>query len=498
SDELFDSTPESSDDYVPDTTSESDGDVSLTPNRTKHQLLDELDVDESGLVSSPDCDTTTSDKMHSLASEASGTGEEPSSSQDTTDGVVVSAYQKRDGARVYNKRHYCLYCTKSYAKMARHLESSHEDKSDVARALSFPKGSKERKRQLDYIRNRGNHAHNAAVMESGKGELVPFKRPRKKVQGENFMHCAYCQGLFTRKVLWRHMRTCRLQPQSVAPKPGRNRVQSMCTYTGPVPSDMTKQLWGVIGAMNPDPITDIIKNDRVITEIGQHLLNKGGLSDKNKQCVREKMRELGRLIQNARKVTSLKTLEDCVNPKKYMETVKAVKYTCGYDSETDKFMIPSLANKLGNSLVKVSKLLKARGLINNDKQLVKNSSEFQEVHANKWNETISATALRNIREAKWNVPTLMPFTEDVQKMHTFLSQVQDEWFNQPVLINMRINNTALHFPIACNTYGKVQFRVHMIRQSFPLTSVESRCVRIPRSIFYGRDVTSEARFARFT
>ncbi|XP_052445508.1 uncharacterized protein LOC127987297 isoform X1 [Carassius gibelio] len=429
SDELFDSTPESSDDYVPDTTSESESDVSLTLNQAKRRLLDELDIDQSGSVSCPDCDTTTSDKMHNVASEASGTGEEPSSSQNTTDGIVVSAYQKRDGARVYNKRHYCLYCSKPYAKMARHLESSHENKSDVARALSFPKGSKERKNQLDYIRNRGNYAHNAAVMESGKGELVPFKRPRKEVQGEDFMHCAYCQGLFTRKVLWRHMRTCRLQPQSDPPKPGKNRVQSMCTYTGPVPSNMTKQLWGVISAMNPDPITDIIKNDRVITDIGQHLLNKGGLSDKNKQCVREKMRELGRLIHNARKVTSLKTLEDCVNPKKYMETVKAVKYTCGYDSETDKFLIPSLANKLGNSLVKVCKLLKAQGLISNDKQLVKNASEFQEVHANKWNEMISATALRNIREAKWNVPTLMPFTEDVQKLHTFLSQVQDEWFN---------------------------------------------------------------------
>ncbi|XP_067278152.1 uncharacterized protein [Pseudorasbora parva] len=426
--ELFDSTPESSDNYIPDTTSDSDSDVSLTLNPTKPQLLYELDVDESGSVSSPDCDTATTDKVNSCMSEASGTGEEPSSSQNTIDSIVVCEYQKRDGSRVYNKRHYCLYCSKPYAKMARHLESSHVNKSDVARALSFPKGSKERKLQLDYIRNRGNYAHNAAVMESGKGELVPFKRPPKKVQGDDFMHCAYCQGLFTRKVLWRHMRSCRLKPQSVLPKPGKNRVQSMCTYTGPVPSNMTKQLWGVISAMNPDPITDIIKNDTVITELGQRLLNKGGLSDKNKQHVREKMRELGRLIHNARRVTSLKTMQDCVNPKKYMETVKAVKYTCGYDGETDKFMIPSLANKIGNSLVKVSKLLKAQGLISNDKQLVKNASEFLEVHENKWNEMISATALRNISEAKWNLPSVLPFTEDVQKMHAYLGEVQDKWF----------------------------------------------------------------------
>lgn len=123
-----------------------------------------------------------------------------------------------------------MYCSKPYAKMARHLESSHVNKSDVARVLSFPKGSKERKQQLDYIRNRGNYAHNAAVMESGKGELVPFKRPPKKVQGKDFMHCAYCQGLFTRKVLWRHMRSCRLKPQSVLPKPGKKKLCSVHVY----------------------------------------------------------------------------------------------------------------------------------------------------------------------------------------------------------------------------------------------------------------------------
>lgn len=141
------------------------------------------------------------------------------------------------------------------------------------------------------------------------------------------------------------------------------------------------------------------------------------------------MREMGRLIHSARRVTTLKKMEDLINPKKYMETVKAVKFTCGYDSETNTFLIPSLANKLGNTLVKVSKLLKAQGLISNNKELVKNASEFQDVHLEKWNEMISATALRNIREAKWNVPTLMPFTEDVQKLHVYLSQVQDECSN---------------------------------------------------------------------
>ncbi|XP_052413409.1 uncharacterized protein LOC127958551 isoform X2 [Carassius gibelio] len=428
SDELFDSTPESSDYYFTDTTSESDFDCDAnpTPNQTKLQLLyDQLDVDDSGSLSSLDCDTATTEKTHQQQKKASGT-EKPGSSQKAIEGVVVSAFQKRGVSRVYNKRHYCLYCCKPYAKVARHLEGSHANESDVAKALSFPKSSKERRKQLDYIRKRGNYVHNAAVMESGKGELVPCKRPSKEAQGKDFMHCAYCQGLFARKVLWRHMRTCMLQPQSVPLKPGKKRVQSMCIYTGPVPSNMTKQLWEVISVMNLDPVTDLIKKDKLIIDVGQHLLNTGGLSAKNKQCVREKMRELGRLVHNARRVTSLKTMEDCVNPKKYMETVKAVKYTCGYES--DKFMIPSLAKKLGNSLLQVSKFLKAQGLMSNNKQRVKNASEFQDIHQEKWNEMILDTAMRNIREAKCNVPALIPFSEDFQKMHTYLSQVQDKWY----------------------------------------------------------------------
>ncbi|XP_051285333.1 uncharacterized protein LOC127379576 isoform X39 [Dicentrarchus labrax] len=426
-----DSASGSSDEYIPDTTSESEeSDASLKP-RTKPFSLDDV-LNDSGSMSPPVCDTTTLDHVifdsnttTYEVTEADG----PCTSQDMTDSIVVRASKKRNGNRVYNKRHYCLYCRKPYAKMARHLESAHQDKSDVAKALSFPKGSKERKKQLDYIRNRGNYAHNAAVMESGNGELVPFKQPPKEAKGGDFMHCAYCQGLFTRKVLWRHMRSCKLQPGSVRPRPGKNRVQSLCTFTGPVPSHISKQLWGVISAMKPDPITDTIKNDHVITDVGQHLLNKGGMSAKNQQCVREKMREMGRLVHNAKRVSTLNKMEDFINPKNYLDMVKAVKLTCGFDSDTNTFLIPSLANKLGNALVKVSKLLKAQGLISENKELVRNATEFQEVHSEKWNEMVSATALRNIAEAKWNVPTLMPFTEDVQKMHQFLSQMQNECSN---------------------------------------------------------------------
>lgn len=65
------------------------------------------------------------------------------------------------------------------------------------------------------------------------------------------------------------MGNCRLRLRSVAPKPGKNSVQSMCMNTGPVPLHMSKQLWGVVDSMNPDPVADIIRNDQVITDLWQ-------------------------------------------------------------------------------------------------------------------------------------------------------------------------------------------------------------------------------------
>lgn len=149
--ELYDSTPESGDDYVPDTTSksDSDSDVSLKLNLTtkRQSPYDRLNV--SGSTSPHVCDSTTPGNIaiNKPTSESSGAEEGPCSSQALDDCRVVRACRKRGGNRVYDKRHYCLYCSKPYAKMTRHPERTHQEKSDVAKALSFPKGSKKRKKK---------------------------------------------------------------------------------------------------------------------------------------------------------------------------------------------------------------------------------------------------------------------------------------------------------------------------------------------------------------
>ncbi|KAF3837825.1 hypothetical protein F7725_009593 [Dissostichus mawsoni] len=62
--------------------------------------------------------------------------------------------------------------------------------------MSFPIKSKERRLQLDFIRNKGNFAHNSQVFEDGEGKLIPYKQPRRNTDGKEFMHCIHCYGRF--------------------------------------------------------------------------------------------------------------------------------------------------------------------------------------------------------------------------------------------------------------------------------------------------------------
>ena len=69
--------------------------------------------------------------------------------------TVPAVVKKLDGKRVHNKTHYCQFCDKEVKCFARHLERNHKTNIEVAKALSYNKNSKERKRQLELIRKVG-------------------------------------------------------------------------------------------------------------------------------------------------------------------------------------------------------------------------------------------------------------------------------------------------------------------------------------------------------
>ncbi|KAL7846096.1 hypothetical protein AOLI_G00242880 [Acnodon oligacanthus] len=102
------------------------------------------------------------------------------------------------------------------------------------------------------------------------------------------------------------------------------------------------------------------------------------------------------------------------------EVIEAVKKVSGYDEEKNCYQTPSLALKLGHTLQKVCEIIHCRALMAEDEELIKSTETFKKLYTTKWSEMISHTALSPLNEAKFNKPSTLPFTHDVQLLHKHL------------------------------------------------------------------------------
>lgn len=109
-----------------------------------------------------------------------------------------------------------------------------------------------------------------------------------------------------------------------------------------------------------------------------------------------------------------------------MHVVQAVKHIAGHDSKTDTYKRPSLALKIGHSLAHIALLVESRANVKKDYSTAKDARSFRRVYETKWNELISEISLRTLKESKWNVPLLLPFTKDVQTLHSYLDVQQQK------------------------------------------------------------------------
>lgn len=75
-----------------------------------------------------------------------------------------------------------------------------------------------------------------------------------------------------------------------------------------------------------------------------------------------------------------------------MEVIDAVKDTAGFDKCNNSYKTPSLALKIGHSLLKVSDIIRCHALMAGDEDLIKHSEAFQKLYQAKWSEYISHCA----------------------------------------------------------------------------------------------------------
>lgn len=121
-------------------------------------------------------------------------------------GVVLQASKIVREKTRNNKLNCCLFCGKYNTRISRRYTECHYRESEVARILSFPKRSLQRKQLWTKLVNRGNYEHNYEVIKEGSGMIVPKYRPREDEQKEAklYIPCQFCFGTYKKEDLWKH------------------------------------------------------------------------------------------------------------------------------------------------------------------------------------------------------------------------------------------------------------------------------------------------------
>eukprot|EP00064_Thunnus_orientalis_P019641 superscaffoldBa00005002_g19766 len=95
----------------------------------------------------------------------------PDGSDSDGDSTHSDASSQFEDPYCSSNRNFCYVCGESKTKIARHLYTHKDEEADIAAVFALPRNSKERKRLLYELRNRGNYKHNQEVLQSHSGQL---------------------------------------------------------------------------------------------------------------------------------------------------------------------------------------------------------------------------------------------------------------------------------------------------------------------------------------
>lgn len=177
--------------------------------------------------------------------------------------------------------------------------------------------------------------------------------------------------------------------------------------------------------MASDEVTAIAQTDETILTLGSALLEKRGREKALE--VSQNMRLLARILMETRQLSgdSKATLSSIIMPKKFDMLLQCAKNLGGFVESEDgsrQYKRPSTSIKCGYALKKAALILRGQSLRDADMKRKGEIDMFLELYDAEWGEKITTPAHGNLALKKHNAPNLLPLTNDLLALRTYLVQ----------------------------------------------------------------------------
>lgn len=315
----------------------------------------------------------------------------------------------------YTNRNYCYVCGKAQSKIARHLFTHRNEDAEIAEVFALRRNSKERKSQLDKLRIRGNGKHNDEVLKTRCGELKVRKRHSNiATTVKTLAPCIYCKVMYGRKTMWKHLKNCSLKN---VPKPPSvsNKILTLVASTMTDPQEISSDLREMVKTLKEEEVASVVLKDSYLLQLAQCLCNSSEGKTKSNNYVKNKLRQMGRLLLIL-KEKSVCSFEEAMKPKNFIKLVEAVREFTGFNEEKKCCHRPNLLMTLVKSLKVIGDIKYARAVKEDaDKETIQEAEKFLALSSKEW----SGFTLSNLNE---NSAATIPFTRDVQLVHQHMEK----------------------------------------------------------------------------
>ena len=328
----------------------------------------------------------------------------------------------------FDKKPYCFYCGTEQSQIQRHWQTKHGNEREVIE-LATLKDKTERCKRICKLRNMGNHLHNIEVLQRQEGELLVTYRSRNAASASDYVPCEFCYKYLKKSELYRHK--CNFE----RPK---GRVASKASLLLPPPPGTSVQVQEVLSGLRDGVIKVVARNDNLIVDYVAKFIARKGM--KKIAYIRDKVREVTRFLLEIRKLDGMSNtnLTDVIVPEQFKLCITAVKSLAGFDVKTMTYLTPSLALKIGHALQKLAKLVKRNAIQLKDEEKVKAADYFAELCSMEWSDEIARHALGTLTDRKRNKVNLLPLSEDVCKLNTYLDLTSES-----VRVRMQTNEGSV-------------------------------------------------------
>ena len=296
--------------------------------------------------------------------------------------------------------HCCPYCRRMVTKLPYHLERWHKNEPDVLKAVGLPKFSAERKGMWQKLMRKGNYWHNTEVLRTGKGVVIPQRRPSEATTADKFVPCLGCGAFMKKTAVAKHRQYCPAA-EAIPMTKGRGNIWKPQVHTCahlPISANAGGAIKAVLDSMQSSELNMLIRTDDLIVRYGEEELQSASASTHHSH-IRSRLRLLGRFLLEARKqAQEIQTLTDCIDQKYFSEVIDVTKTLANYSPETNKYGIPSIPLKIGTALRRCAVHVVDQAKEMKDESLKKKASHFLSMCQTDWAIEVSSAALECTRQ----------------------------------------------------------------------------------------------------